>query len=124
MPQKNNRYQKMVQIMTGILALDLLLFILYLISAGMGITWAKVITAIFSILISGAVLGYLYLSKELLRPRSRWMSAAGAAILICTLISLITVFPRPKFTLSDTNEVSAPIVTVDTSSDASVNKIQ
>lgn len=96
MKKKNNRYQQMARNMTYTLLTDLLLFITFLVAAGTGTIWLKVVTAILAILVSGLCLGFLYLSKELLRQRSLWMTAAAAAILICTIFSLIINFPSPS----------------------------
>ena len=73
----NIRYKQMEQYMTYALFADAVLFILFLIFAGLGIIWLKVITAILCILLSGACLALLYLSKELLKQRSLWMSTAA-----------------------------------------------
>lgn len=86
----------MERYMTYALLADLVIFVLYLIAAGTGIIWLKVITAIIAILLSGLCLAFLYLSQELLRPRSLWMSAAAAAIAVCVLFSLILNFPSPS----------------------------
>ncbi len=96
MENKKTRFQKMQLTMCGALALDLFLFIVYLIAASNGIVWLKVIIAILAILLSLLCLGFLYLSKEILRPRSLWMSVMAAAIAICILFSLILNFPSPN----------------------------
>lgn len=96
MNKNNGRYNKMQQIISAVLGGSLLLFIVYLIASGNGIIWLKAITAIITILGSGLSLGYLYLTQELLRRRSLWLSTAFAAILICTLASLILNFPCPR----------------------------
>ncbi len=93
---KNNRYRIMEWYMTYVLVADLGLFLLYLIFAGFGVIWLKAITAVLAILISLGCLGFLYLTQELLRKRSLWMTTAAAAILLCTLMSLILNFPRPN----------------------------
>ncbi len=90
------RYKQMQTYMLYGLIADVGLFLLYLIFAGFGIIWLKVITAVLVILLSVACLAFLYVSKELLRPRSLWMSAAAAAILVCLLFSLILRFPCPN----------------------------
>lgn len=100
----NIRYKQMEQYMTYALFADAVLFILFLIFAGLGIIWLKVITAILCILLSGACLALLYLSKELLKQRSLWMSTAAAAIIVCLLFSLILNFPCPNIYKKDTNE--------------------
>lgn len=96
MSSKTNRYKKMQQYMTYALLGDILLFILYWISAGAGIVWAKAFTAILAIFVSVLCLIYLFMTQELLRKRSRWMTAAAGAILICLLFSLLLRFPSPK----------------------------
>ena len=96
MSRKQNRYKEMERYMICALVLDLILFIVFLISAGSGIIWLKVITAIIAIALSGLCLGFLYLSKELLRQRSLWMSVSAAAILVCLLFSLVLNFPCPN----------------------------
>ena len=90
---KNNRYKQMEKYMIFALLSDLLFFILYLITAGSGIIWLKVIFSIFIIVISGACLAFLYISQELLRPRSLWMTTAAGSILVCLLFSLFLNFP-------------------------------
>lgn len=96
MPKQPNRYQQMERYMCMTLALDLALFILYLVCAGSGIIWLKAICAILTILISGLCLVFLYLTKELLRERSLWMSVSAAAIALCVIFSLILNFPSPN----------------------------
>ena len=96
MKQDNNRYKQMERYMCYSLVLDLLIFICYLSAAGNGIIWLKVILAILAIVLSGLCLAFLYLSKELLRQRSLWMSLSAAAILLCLLVSLIANFPSPN----------------------------
>lgn len=92
---RNNRYKEMERYMTYALIADLLLFIFYLIAAGNGIIWLKVILTIFAFLLSGVCLAFLYLTKELLRPRSLWMTAAAGSIFVCILFSLILNYPSP-----------------------------
>ena len=48
--------------------------------------------------IVGSALGlvYLYFTRELLRPRSLWMSAGLAAVLVCILVSLLVNYPSPN----------------------------
>ena len=91
-----NRYKTMEKYMTWILLGDLCLFILFLIFAGIGIVWLKVTLAIIAILTSILCLAYLYLTQELLKNRSLWMSVSAAAILVCILFSLILNFPSPN----------------------------
>lgn len=90
---KRSRYKDLEKMMTLLLIASGVDFVLYLVFAGAGITWLKVITAIFAILMPVLCLGILYMSKELLKQRSLWMSAGFACVLICTAVSLITRFP-------------------------------
>ena len=96
MHNRNNRYKTMEHIMLIILAAVLILFITFLVASGFDITWLKTISAIVSILICLLSLLYLHLTGELLRQRSLWISTAFAAILVCTLFSLIFHFPCSK----------------------------
>ena len=96
MAKRRSRYKEMERHVTCALAVDLLIFIVFLISSGFGIIWLKVISAILAILISGLCLAFLYFSKELLRQRSLWMSAGAAAIAVCVVFSLILNFPSPN----------------------------
>lgn len=96
MHKGKNRYREMEYYMTIALIANLLSFILFLIAAGSGTIWLKVICAIVTILLSGLCLTVLYLSKELLRQRSLWMTTAAAAILLCLIFSLILNFPSPS----------------------------
>ena len=95
MDKARRRYRQMEQYMTYALLADLLLFILFLIVAGNGILWLKVILAILTIALSSLCIAYLYLTKELLRQRSLWMSVSAAAILLCLLFSLLLNYPSP-----------------------------
>ena len=95
MARKNNRYKEMERYMTCALIADLFLFIIYLIAAGNGVIWLKVIVSIFAFLLSLGCLGFLYLTRELMRRRSLWMTAAAASIFICIFFSLILNFPAP-----------------------------
>ncbi len=104
---KRNRYKEMEGYMTMALIADGGLFLLYLIFAGFGVGWLKVVTAVLCILLSAACLGYLYLTRELLRKRSLWMSTAAVAVVLCVVISLIAGFPSPnKHKIPDTGSQS------------------
>lgn len=70
-------------------------FLIFLIASGCGVTWLKVICAVFSIMIPLLCAVYLYLVKEWHRRRSQWMVAASLALLICTVLSLLLHFPSP-----------------------------
>ena len=90
-----SRYKDLEQYMTISLIASAADFILYLIFAGTGIIWLKVITAIFAVLMPVLCLALLYLTKELLKQRSLWLTAAFFGIFLCTVVSLIANFPSP-----------------------------
>lgn len=92
---KRNRYREMESLMTKIILGDVLVFVLYLISAGMGWTVLKVAAAIIALFGSLLCLGWLYLTGEFPRRRSLWMITAYGAIALCTLVSLLLNFPCP-----------------------------
>lgn len=96
MTQKTSRYKTMERYMTIALCLDALLFILYMIVAGNGIIWLKIILSLLCFVVSGALLWFLYKTNELLRQRSLWITAGAAAIAICLFFSLILNFPSPN----------------------------
>ena len=99
MGAKQKHYKKMEATLTAVLCLDTVIFLAYLIFAATGLLGLKVVTAILSILISGFVLYVLFVTKELLRKRSLWMTYAATCILLCIFVSLILNFPAPRFTL-------------------------
>lgn len=90
---KRDRYKEFEQLMTVSLLGCVALFVLYLIVAAAGIAWLKVILAIVDILIPLGGLALLWMSKELLRPRSLWISCGFFSVIACTLASLILAFP-------------------------------
>ena len=90
---QRNRYQDLTRLMTAALIGSAAFFVLYLIFAGIGIVWAKVLTAIFAILVPVLCLGFLYMSQELLKQRSLWLTTGFSGILVCTVVSLLTNFP-------------------------------
>ncbi len=96
MAEKPNRYKELERYMTYGLCADTAAFVFYLISAGNGIIWLKVIFTLICLGLSGLLLWILYSSKELLRQRSLWITAGAAAIAICLLFSLILNFPSPN----------------------------
>jgi len=95
MAARRNRYKEMKRYMSCALITDTVLFALFLLFAGLGIIWMKVILSILVIFLSCACLIFLSLTQELLRSRSLWMSTTAAAILICLLISLFLNYPSP-----------------------------
>ena len=96
MSSSRSHYKQLERYVTCGLILDLLLFIGFMIAAGMGILWLKIILAIFTFFVSGLCIYILYASKELLRPRSLWMTVAAVSISLCLLASLLLNYPSPK----------------------------
>ena len=100
MDKKRVRFKKLEMFLTGVLCLDAVIFLAYLIFAGLGMGGLKVVTTILCFLISAAVLYILYTTRELLRKRSIWMTLAAACIILCMLVSLILRFPAPAYVIS------------------------
>lgn len=90
-----SRYREMESVMTKIILVDALVFVLYLLSAGMGWSVFKVITAIVAIFGSLLCAGWLYLTGEFTRRRSLWMVTAFICIIVCVIFSLLLGCPRP-----------------------------
>lgn len=90
-----SRYRDLEQMLTIFLIASAADFVLFLIFAGIGIIWLKVITAIFAILLPVLCLALLYLTKELLKQRSLWLTTGFFGIFLCTVVSLIANFPSP-----------------------------
>ena len=90
-----SRYKETEQYLTIFLIASAVDFILFLIFAGTGIIWLKAITAIFAILLPVLCLAFLYLTKELLKQRSLWLTTGFFGIFLCTVVSLIANFPSP-----------------------------
>lgn len=86
-----NRYKKMERYMSIALIVDFLFFMLCLFVGS--IVFLKVILSILIFLLSSACIVYLYLSKEILKPRSLWMTSSAVSILVCQLFSVILNFP-------------------------------
>ncbi len=99
MASKRSTYKQFEFYVTLGLILDVLLFIGFLISAGNGIIWLKVILAILTFFVSGLCIYVLYASQELLRPRSMWMTVGTVAVSLCLLASLLLNYPSPKPTV-------------------------
>ena len=110
---RKRNYQQMQWYLTYALIAAVGMFALYLVFAGFGIVWLKAVTAVLAILISAACLAWLFLSKELLRQRSLWMTTAACAIIVCLLVSLVLRFPSPnkyKQTAPANNNASAVVM--------------
>ena len=93
MAKRNNRYRQFDFIMTRVVIADVFIFLLYLLSAAMGLDFFKGLTAVVAILGSAACVGYLYLSQEWLKKRSLWMTLSFGSIALLTLVSLICKVP-------------------------------
>lgn len=91
--KRDNRYRQWERMMTYALLIDLLFFVLYLTCAITDIGWLKVILSIFVVLLSSAALALLYMTGELRKQRSLWLSAGFSSIVICLIFSLILSFP-------------------------------
>ena len=92
---KRNRYRELEYNMTRVLIADAAVFALFFLFSALGLTALKVITAIVANLVSLLCLGYLYMTNDLRRKRSLWMVTGAAAVLLCTLVSLILSWPGP-----------------------------
>ena len=96
MAEKPQRYKIMERYMTVALCVDAVLFFFYLIAAGHGVIWPKVILILLCLGLSCLILWFLYTTKELLRQRSLWITTGAAAIVVCLLFSLLLNFPSPN----------------------------
>lgn len=96
MAGKSHRYKEMERYMTITLCADTALFVFYLIAAGNGVIWLKVILTLLCLGVSGLLLWFLYTTNELLRQRSLWITTGAAAIAVCLFFSLILNFPSPN----------------------------
>lgn len=93
MAKRNNRYRQLDFIMTRVLIADAGIFLLYLLSAAFGWGVLKALSAIIAISGSALCLAYLFMSQEWLKKRSLWMTVGFAAIVLCTLVSLVCRVP-------------------------------
>ena len=96
---KRNRYREMESLMTKVIVGDALVFVLYLLFAGLGLTVVKVAAAIIAILGSLLGLGWLVITGEFSRRRSLWMVTGFIAIVLCVLVSLLLDYPGPAPTV-------------------------
>lgn len=98
------RYKDIERILTQILIADAAVFVLYLIFAGIGVGFMKVLTTIVILAASVGCLALLYMTGEMKKARSRWLVLGFAAIVVCLLVSLILNYPSPA-------EVAAEAIT-------------
>ena len=92
---RRKRYKDIEQLLTRVLIGDAVVFALYLLFAGLGVTALKVITVIIAFATCGLSLVFLYMCGEFQKRRSRWMVLGFACIIICMLVSLILKVPYP-----------------------------
>ena len=93
MAKRNNRYRQFDFIMTRVVIGAVFFFLLYLLSAAVGIGWLKGLCAFINIVGSALCVGYLYLTQEWLKKRSLWMTLSFAAVFLLTIVSLICKVP-------------------------------
>ena len=96
MPQ--NDYKDLDKYMTYTLIGTGIAFVLYLLFALLGIVWLKVVLSILIFLVCAGVLTVLYLSGEISKRRSRWMTLGAACTAWCLFVSLITGCPYKRTT--------------------------
>ena len=77
MAERKNSYKQLEFYLTIAVIVNAALFFIYMICAGTGVTWAKIFLAILCLVLSVGTLAVLYIKKELLRPRSLWMTLAA-----------------------------------------------
>lgn len=92
---RRNRYREFESLMAKVFAGDIVLFVLYLIFAGKGLTVIQIIATVLVFIVSVFALIWLFITKELFRRRSLWMVTGFGAIFLCLLFSLILKYPCP-----------------------------
>ena len=90
------RYKDVERILTQILLGELVVFILYMIFAGLGLIGLKVATSILIAVASVLCLAFLYMCGEMFKRRSRWIMFGFASLLFLLLVSLILKYPSPN----------------------------
>ncbi len=90
---KHNRYKEMEQLLTVGLIADTIVFVLYLLVANAGILWLKVVLTLVCMALAAGGLALLYMTQELLKRRSLWLSCGFFSLLTCILVSLILAYP-------------------------------
>ena len=88
-----NNYKDLDRFMSIALVGTAALFVLYLLFALIGVVWLKVVLSILIFLLCAGMLVVLYLTGEILKVRSRWMTIGAACTAFCLLVSLITGCP-------------------------------
>ena len=82
MAERKFSYKQLEFYLTIAVIANTALFFIYMICAGTGVTWAKVFLAVLCLILSVGMLALLYIKKELLRPRSLWITLAAGAVLL------------------------------------------
>ena len=95
MAERQNGYRQFERFLTILLALTGAMFVLYLVTAGLGILVLKFILALVVAGLAGLGLFLLYRTKELLRSRSLYLTLSYGALLLLTIVSLICNYPAP-----------------------------
>lgn len=88
-----NNYKDLDRVMTIALIGTAALFFFYLVFALFGVIWLKVILSILIFLACAGILVILYLTGEIKKHRSRWMTLGAACTAICLFVSLISGCP-------------------------------
>lgn len=94
-PNQKKGFRALEQMLSVGIGIQLALYVLYLIVAGCGIVWLKVILGLLTMAAGVLGCGFLVLIGEHKRPRSRWLLAAFGSMAVCTLVSLIFNYPSP-----------------------------
>ena len=95
MDKKQPRFRQLESILTMILYIDLAFFVVFLVTAALGLVVMKIIFAVLAMAIAGFCHWMLYCAKELFRPRGFWLTCAFFSVILLTAVSLISNFPAP-----------------------------
>ena len=95
MTEKRSRYRAFERFMTILLFIALGMFLLFLMSAGLGWAVIKITAAILILLLCAYGLWLLYRARELLTARSFYLTCAFGCLVLLTAVSLLCNFPRP-----------------------------
>ena len=91
--ERRNRYKDFERATAMLLLVAALDFVIYLICAFSGVLWLQIITAIIAILLPAFCLLQLYLTQEILKQRSLWLTTGFGGIFLCTLVSILVNYP-------------------------------
>ena len=95
------RYKDIERALTYALIVDFIIFVLYMVFAGIGITALKIITTIVVVIASVGSLALLYMTGEMKKARSRWLVLGFGCTLLCLLVSLLLNYPSPAQIVSE-----------------------